>query len=99
MLRIILELIRIILLLGILGVFMGFIVNNIYGYFRVDLGNSYLGLLPGVSIFIIFFVLYRNKLQFSGYYKSDEQVKLSKRVSISLVSSSILLLIVAPLFH
>lgn len=96
--RIILKLIRIILLLGILGVFMGFLVNIIYGFFRVDLGNSNLGFLPGVAILIMFFVLYRNKLQFSGYYKSDGQVKLSKIVSISLVSCSVLLIIVGPLF-
>lgn len=99
MLRIILELIRIILLLGISGVFMGFFINNIYGIFKVDFGNSYLGFLPGVAIFIMFFVLYRNKLQFSGFYKGEGQVKLSKRVSISLVSCSILLLIIVPLFH
>ncbi|QFF99182.1 hypothetical protein PB01_10260 [Psychrobacillus glaciei] len=97
--RIILELIRLILLLGILGAFMGGIVNNIYGFFRVDLGNSYLGLLPGLSIFIVFSVLYRNKLQFSGYYKGDGRIKLFKRVSISLVSCSLILLIVAPLLH
>ncbi|MFF2753102.1 hypothetical protein ACFVR1_05010 [Psychrobacillus sp. NPDC058041] len=95
----ILELIRIILLLGILGVFMGFLVNIIYGIFKVDFGNSYLGFLPGVAILIMFFVFYRNKLQFSGYYKSDGQVKLSKKVSITLVSCSILLLIIGPLFH
>jgi len=42
---------------------------------------------------IIFFVLYRNKLQFSGWYVGKGREKLPKNISKLLISSSILLLI------
>jgi hypothetical protein len=64
----------------------------------INLDNTNGGWLAGIAILLIFFVLYRNKLQFSGFNKGEEKIKLSKNVTITLISFSVLLLIGAPLF-
>lgn len=86
--RTILELIRVILLLGLLGALGWFIVGNVYRINEVTEAYSWLG---AIAILILLFVLYRNKLQFSGFYKGEGRMKLSKTVTRTLVLSSILL--------
>ncbi|BAC13230.1 hypothetical protein [Oceanobacillus iheyensis HTE831] len=91
-----LEIIRIIIIFGLLGFIFSKAVMFIYSSIGIQLDNHYGGIIAGISIIISIFVLYRNKLQFSGFYKSDKNVKLSKPVSIFLFSISIIMLIIAP---
>ncbi|ULT59393.1 hypothetical protein L1999_13045 [Neobacillus drentensis] len=93
------EFIRIIAILLILGGLMGDIVKLKYASFGVNVDNTNGALLVGFSILILLFVLYRNKLQFSGFYKSAGREKLPKKVGISLVFCSFIMLILAPIFH
>lgn len=86
--RTILELIRVILLLGLLGALGWLIVGNVYKINEVTEAYSWFG---AIAILILIFVLYRNKLQFSGFYKGEGRTKLSKTVTMTLVLSSVLL--------
>ena len=45
------------------------------------------------------FVLYRNKLQFSGWYKGEGKEKLSKTVSQTLITISVILLLFPPIIN
>lgn len=49
--------------------------------------------LGGLAIFVLLFVLYRNKFQFSGWYKGKGRKKLPKYVSVTLIFISIILII------
>jgi len=51
------------------------------------------GWLVFLAIFLLIFVLYRNKLQFSGWYKGAGRKKLPKTVSQILLFSAVFLLI------
>jgi len=93
-----LEIIRVFAILFIVGNIMGGVARFIYLSLGVDLDNSDAAWLIYVSIIIISFVWYRNKLQFSGFIKETEHKKLSKNVSISLLSISVLMLVAALLF-
>ncbi|MEA0565370.1 hypothetical protein AB1J28_14395 [Lysinibacillus irui] len=50
-----------------------------------------------ISILIIFTILYRNKLQFSGWYKGDVKDKLSKTLTKWLITFALLLLLSPPI--
>jgi hypothetical protein len=99
LIRIVMELIRIAAIFLVFGALIGAIVKGIYMAFGINTDNTNEGMLVGVAIYILLFVLYRNKLQFSGFYKGKGQVKLSKKVSLSLISCSFIMMILAPLFH
>lgn len=86
-----LELLRIILIFAFLGALGWFIIQGIYAVNGVAEGYAWLG---GVAILLLLFVFYRNKLQFSGWYKGKNRVKLPKSVSIILISCSIILMII-----
>ncbi|GIO25236.1 hypothetical protein [Oceanobacillus sp. J11TS1] len=86
--RVILELLRIVLIFGILGAVGWGIVGNIYTINEETEMYSWLGV---IAILLLLFVLYRNKLQFSGWYKG--KAKLPKTVSKILILSSVLLFI------
>ncbi|WP_230130167.1 hypothetical protein [Bacillus sp. CECT 9360] len=81
MFRVILELIRIILLFFILGSLMGALAKFIYAGLGINVDNTNGGWLAGLAIIILVFILYRNKLQFSGFYKGEGREKLPKIVS------------------
>jgi len=49
--------------------------------------------MESIAAFILFFVLYRNRLQFSGWYKGSGKEKLPKSLSKWFVFSSFFLLI------
>lgn len=85
-----LELFRIILILVILGALGWAVIENIYTGNELTESYSWLG---AIAILILLFVLYRNKLQFSGWYKGKGKAKLPKSVTVILISSSILLII------
>ncbi|WP_286184914.1 hypothetical protein [Bacillus sp. SD075] len=99
MLRVILELFRIITIIFVIGLIMGFIINSIYAIFGITVENTRGGWIVAMAIFPLLYVLYKNRLQFSGFYKNDGQVKLSKRTTTILLCFSVLLLTVAPLFR
>ncbi|MGM9987630.1 MAG: hypothetical protein ACI35O_10425 [Bacillaceae bacterium] len=82
----------------LLGSIMGAVMVEIYKLFGVNMEDTFGMLLMGVAILMLLFVFYRNKLQFSGFYKGKGNVKLSKGTSTFLVTCSLLLLGVAPFF-
>ncbi|ALC83012.1 MULTISPECIES: hypothetical protein [Bacillus] len=99
MLRVILELFRIVAIIFILGSLMGALVNLIYASMEINVDNPTGGWFVGVAILLLLFVLYRNRLQFSGFYKSKGKEKLSNKISIFLICFSMLLITIAPLFR
>jgi len=85
-----LELLRIVVIIGLLGTLGWIVIENIYKINKITQNYSWLGAL---AILILLFVLYRNKLQFSGWYKGKGRKKLSKKVSVTLISLSVVLII------
>ncbi len=90
--RTLLELLRIIFIFGLLGGLGWTLIGNIYTINEATEPYSRLGAL---AIFVSLFVLYRNKLQFSGWYRGKGVKKLPKKVSARLIFISIIL-IIAP---
>jgi hypothetical protein len=99
MLRVILELFRIITIIFVIGMIMGLIIHSIYAIFGITVENTTGGWIVGMAIFPLLYVLYKNRLQFSGFYKNGKQVKLSNRTTTILLCFSVLMLTVAPLFR
>lgn len=89
--RTLLELLRIIFLFLILGGLGWSIIGNIYKVNETTERYSWLG---AVAILLLLFVFYRNKFQFSGWYKGEGTVKLPKSITYTLIFSSILLMII-----
>lgn len=89
-----LELIRILFIMAIFVAISGFFVGNIYVATDVDTGKH--GWMGYIALLLLFFVLYRNKLQFSGWYKGKGREKLPKLVSQILIFTSISLLVLPP---
>lgn len=88
-LRVLLELLRIIFIVVILGAVGWTIIGNIYTVNETTESYSWLG---AIAILILLFVLYRKKWQFSGWHKKGS-LKLPKSVTATLIVSSILLII------
>lgn len=88
--RIVLELLRIIIVFILLGGLVWAIIGNIYTINEVTERYSWFG---SIAVLLLLFVLYRNKLQFSGWYKGKGKEKLSKPFSLMLIGISILLII------
>ncbi|KRF67727.1 hypothetical protein ASG99_14445 [Bacillus sp. Soil768D1] len=78
---------------------MGALVNLIYAGMEINVDNTTGGWFVGVAILIILFVFYRNRLQFSGFYKGKGKEKLSNKISIFLICFSMLMITIAPLFR
>lgn len=93
--RILLELFRIIFIFGFLGGLGWVIIKNIYS---INEETVTYGWLSAIAILLLLFVLYRNKLQFSGWYNGKNKVKLPKTVSLILILISILLIILPFVF-
>ncbi|PZD85983.1 hypothetical protein DTX80_06555 [Bacilli bacterium] len=64
--------------------------ENIYTVNEATENYSWLG---AIAILLLLFVLYRNKFQFSGWYKGKGGIKLPKHISFILISISILLIV------
>jgi len=84
-----------------------FILLILTAIFFPVLGNLYFGIGNGaekyswislIAICILIFVLYRNKLQFSGWYEGAGKEKLPKRISKILIAISIILLLLPLIF-
>ncbi|HLR51911.1 MAG TPA: hypothetical protein VK072_03450 [Candidatus Avamphibacillus sp.] len=88
--RTLLELLRIIFIFGLLGGVSWAMIENIYTVNEATESYSWLG---AIAILILLFVLYRNKFQFSGWYKGKDKNKLSKNVSSSLIIISAVLVV------
>lgn len=95
--RMLLEFIRIIVLFAIVGSALGYFIN--YIYLEMELETEKYGLIVFIAIFILFFVLYRNKLQFSGWYKGKGREKIPRIVSQILILSSAILLLLPPFLN
>lgn len=93
--RTVLELLRIIIIFALLGGLGWAIIENIYTINKSTESYSWLGAL---AILVLLFVLYRNKLQFSGWYKGKGRKKLPKKVSNTLIVTSIILIIAPFIF-
>jgi len=87
----VLRIILIVLLLGGLGITL---LYQVYKSLGVQESLVWMGSL---AIWIFLFVLYRNRLQFSGWYKGEGREKLPRKISRSLIILSIVLIIL-PLF-
>ncbi|OZU87137.1 hypothetical protein CIL03_18300 [Virgibacillus indicus] len=92
--RVFLELFRIILILAVLGGLGWFILSQVYSNNLAAEDYQWLG---AVGIYLILFVFYRNKLQFTGWYKGKGRTKLSMKVSLLMFIAAIVL-IAAPFF-
>ncbi|SES06978.1 hypothetical protein [Psychrobacillus sp. OK032] len=89
-----LELIRILFIMAIVVGILGYIVGNVYLEIGTDIDKY--GWMTYIAILTLIFVLYRNKLQFSGWYKGKGREKLPKLVSQILIFTSISLLFLPP---
>jgi hypothetical protein len=94
MLRVTLELIRILFIFFILGSFLGSVINLIYKKLGVHINEASGGWFVPIAIIIILYVLYTNWLQFWSFVKGTKE-RPQKKVSFSLIAGAILLLILA----
>lgn len=92
--RVILELLRIIFIFIIVGGIFGFVIENVY--LEIGTDTEKYGWIGYIAILLLFFVRYRNKLQFNGWYKGEGREKLPKVVSRFLLFISISLLFLPP---
>ena len=90
---VLLELIRIILIFFVSGVFYSSVLNTIYK----SMGVTQFGWFGALAVLVLLFVTYRNKWQFKGWYKGEGKVILSQKTTKLLISFSVLLLILPPL--
>lgn len=95
---IVLEFLRVLFILivgtGILS-FWGIWVYDLIG---IDLMASSMAWMTSLANLIIVFVIYRNSLQFSGWFKSSKSTKITRRLTIGLLGVSAILLIM-PLLN
>ncbi len=66
------------------------IVRNLYILNHADADTMWMEI---IAVFLSLFVLYRYKLQLSGWYKGNSKEKLPKTVSLALILISFILLI------
>ena len=87
LMKVLLELMRLVFIFVFVGVILWTFINYIYSKLGVNIDN-YVWMVH-TAILISFFVLYRNKLQLSGWYTGKGKEKLPKIVSKLHISSSI----------
>ncbi|MEK4244299.1 hypothetical protein MKZ20_03030 [Psychrobacillus sp. FSL K6-2684] len=92
--RVLLELIRVIFIFAIVGAMLGYFLKEMY--IGIGTYTEKYNWLGSLAILILIFVLYRNKLQFSGWYKGKGKEKLPKKASRILIFSSMSLLLLPP---
>ncbi|MYL60267.1 hypothetical protein [Virgibacillus halodenitrificans] len=89
--RVLLELFRIILIFGLLGGLIWEIIGNVY---ILNEATELYGWMAGLAIYVLLFIFYRNKFQFSGWYKGKGREKLSRTATgILLACAGILFLL------
>jgi len=87
--RVALELVRILVIFGILGALGWTILEQLY---TLNKGASNYSIFGAIAIVLLLFVFYRNKLQFSGWYTGKERVKLPKKGTAVILSIAGLLI-------
>lgn len=85
------EIIRILLLWFLFMYAVHFLVHELFTFPLSDTSD----LLLTFSMYLAFFILYRNKLQFAGWYKSTRNTPLPRYVTISITATSILSFLLA----
>ncbi len=95
--RVLLELLRIIFIFAILATLIGGMPHAIYSNMGID--TEKYGWTAMLGVFILIFVLYRNKLQFSGWYTGKGREKLPKAVSKTLIICAVFLIILMPIMY
>ncbi|MGD6803634.1 hypothetical protein FZC79_00650 [Rossellomorea vietnamensis] len=94
--KVMLELVRILFLFLFFGGMLGGLINLIYKVLGVVINEDGSGgWFPAFAILLILYVLYKNWLQFSSFVKGTKN-KLSAKVSLTLISSALMLIIIAP---
>jgi hypothetical protein len=93
--RVLLELIRI----TVIFVFFYGILGSLlyYLYSKMGISTDKYGWIGYIAFLFLYFLVYRNKLQLSGWYTGKGREKLPKWVSKLLVSISIIILLLPPL--
>lgn len=84
-----------IILLFLFGIFY-YPINKLYLAMGIETGN-YL-LIVTIALLLLVYIIYANKLQFTGFYTRQSK-KLSKKITWSIFSASILLLLVPIVIH
>ncbi|WP_186580225.1 hypothetical protein [Aquibacillus kalidii] len=92
--RVLLELVRIILIFLFLGSILGYLVGTLYSDFGINMERY--GWTAYLGIYVFLFICYRNRWQFSGWYKGKGRKKLSPKVSKILIICSVVLIISPP---
>ncbi|MDL4842413.1 hypothetical protein [Aquibacillus rhizosphaerae] len=87
--RVILELLRIFFIFMLLGGLAWSVIGNIYTINEVTEKYQW---IAAIGIYVSLFVLYRNRFQFSGWYKGKGREKLSKPITLLLLCCSIFML-------
>lgn len=93
--RLILELLRIILIFFIAGGLLWVIIEGIYR--SIGISEAY-HWIAAIGIYLSLFVFYRNKLQFTGWYRGKGRVKLSKQATQILLIISVFIVALPLLF-
>jgi hypothetical protein len=92
-----LEVIRIIAIFGLLGALFSTVVSKTYNEIGVNLTHT--GWWCYFGILVLIFVIYRNKLQFSGWYNGKGREKLTKIVTKLLISCSIIMILIPGIYE
>lgn len=96
LIKFLLELMRILLLLLIITGLLFWFEKQLYRMFDIDIADVYV--TAGLANLLIFFVLYRNRFQFSAWYRSTNEKKLSSRLTLGIMAASLLLLLIPPFY-
>lgn len=87
--EILFEFFRVLILLFLLMIILSYPIRILYDLIGVGTSNYFF--IPEFAIFLLIYVIYSNKLQFTGFYTKGAK-KLSSKVTWSIVSISLLLL-------
>lgn len=88
----ILELLRMFVLLILTLLILGGLERFIYS---ILLGTPLYNWSMGIGNIVLFFILYRNHLQFKGWYKSVKNQRLSTSITRSLAVISLMLIVIS----
>ncbi|MDV2582781.1 hypothetical protein [Alkalibacillus haloalkaliphilus] len=86
--RAVLEFLRLAVIFFFIGGVLSYMFINIYSAVGIESST-----LVGVGVMLVVFVLYRNRLQFSGWYNGKQRKRLSTSTTRWLVAGSIVLIL------
>jgi hypothetical protein len=94
--RFLLEILRIVSILLVFGGLLSYLTGHVYATLGFNLDNSEYLWLIWIAILLLLFVFYRNRLQFSGWYKGEGMKQLPKPITFVLIGCSIILFTITP---